>query len=494
MVTITELLANLPPEPDEASLFSEIQQAVARSKRKLVVIDDDPTGTQTVHNVELLTTWDRSLLAEALRADSQLFYILTNSRSMPQSDAARLNYTLARQLLTVSQETSVDFVVASRSDSTLRGHYPVEIDALERGLIVPHHGGFAGHLLVPAFFEGGRYTINDTHYVATPTATSDTLLPANETPFANDAAFGYKSAYLPDWIEEKSAGYWKAAQVMSIGLELIRQGGVQAVAERLQQAEHGVPIIINAAGYGDLAVVVLAVLQAEAQGKRFIYRTAASFVRLRGAVASRPLLNISEIMQGTHGSNAASVDYAAQAEIAEARGGIVVVGSYVPDSSKQLENLLQSPIVVGIELPVERVIGTEAAKVSREVGQQLEAALRAGRVGVVYTSRELVRGANPAESLDIGKKVSAALIATLQEVTTVPRFIIAKGGITSHDLAQKGLGAERALVLGQLAPGIPVWRLQSGPQARFTGVPYIVFPGNVGGPEGLRQAVEMLVG
>ena len=98
MVTITELLAHLPPEPDEASLFSEIRQAVARSKRKLVVIDDDPTGTQTVHNVELLTTWDRSLLAEALRADSQLFYILTNSRSMPQSDAARLNYTLARQL------------------------------------------------------------------------------------------------------------------------------------------------------------------------------------------------------------------------------------------------------------------------------------------------------------------------------------------------------------------------------------------------------------
>ena len=117
---------------------------------------------------------------------------------------------------------------------------------------------------------------------------------------------------------------------------------------------------------------------------------------------------------------------------------------------------------------------------------------RAGRVGVVYTSRRLLTGANQTESLDIGKKVSNALIAALHEVTTQPRFIIAKGGITSHDIAQKGLGAERALVLGQLAPGVPVWRLQSGPSSRFPGVPYIVFPGNVGGPESLSQAVRTL--
>ena len=480
MVALTNLLAHLPPEPDEDSLFGEIQQAVIKSKRKLVVIDDDPTGTQTVHDVELLTTWNGSLLTEALREDSHLFYLLTNSRSMPQSDAAQINHAIATLLNASSRATHVDFVVASRSDSTLRGHYPAEIVALEGELASAHGAGIDGHLLVPAFFEGGRYTINNTHYVATPTATSDTLLPAHETPFARDPVFGYKTAYLPDWIEEKSGGRWQAQQIVSIGLELIRQGGPQAVAERLQRVEGGIPIIINAAGYGDLAVVVLGLLQAEAMGKRFIYRTAASFVRLRGAVKSRPLLKVSEIVQDTNATQSS------------ARGGIVIVGSYVPDSSKQLENLLKVPTVTGIELSVERIISEGPAIVSREVGRQLEEVIRTGRVGVVYTSRRLITGANHAESLAIGKKVSDALIATLHEVTTQPRFIIAKGGITSHDVAQKGLGAERALVLGQLAPGVPVWRLESGPLSRFTGVPYVVFPGNVGGPESLSQAVHTL--
>ncbi len=480
MVTLTELLANLPPEPDEASLFAEIRQEVAGSGRKLVVIDDDPTGTQTVHDIELFTIWDRQMLTEALQNEPRLFYLLTNSRSMPERDAVQLNRETAQQLAAASEETKIGFVVASRSDSTLRGHYPAEIQALESGLTSSGGDSFDGHLVVPAFFEGGRYTINDTHYVATPTANSDTLQPASETPFARDRVFGYKTAYLPAWIEAKSGGYWKADQVMSIGLEIIRQGGPEAVASKLQTIEGSIPVVINAAGYGDLAVVVLGLLRAEAAGKRFLYRTAASFVRMRGAVASKPPLETKEIMSGT--------------QSVEGGGGIVVVGSYVPDSSKQLENLLTLSEVIGIELPVERVIrnSAESETVSREVGQQLEAAIKARRVGVLYTSRKLVTSANRAENLEIGNKVSQALIAALHQVTSRPRFIIAKGGITSHDVAQKGLGAARARVLGQLFPGVPVWRLESGPRSRFEGVPYIVFPGNVGGPESLREAVKLL--
>ncbi len=333
--------------------------------------------------------------------------------------------------------------------------------------------------MVPAFFEGGRYTIDDTHYVATPTATAETLLPASETPFAQDAVFGYKTAYLPAWIEEKSGGYWKAEQVKSIGLELIRQGGPDVVAARLQTVVGGMPVVINAAGYGDMAVAVLGLLRAEAAGKRFLYRTAASFVRLRGAVEVKPLLKAEEVL-----GNVRKVE----------TGGLVVVGSYVPGSSKQLENLLTLPQVTGIELSVERVIrsATEAEAVSREAGQQLEAALQARRVGVIYTSRTVVTSANRADNLAIGKSVSAALVAALHHVRSRPRFIIAKGGITSHDVAQKGLGAARAWVLGQLFPGVPVWRLESGPQSRFEGVPYVIFPGNVGSPESLMQAVELL--
>jgi uncharacterized protein YgbK (DUF1537 family) len=488
MVTLSELLVNLPPEPDEAALFGDIQQAVAESGRTLVVIDDDPTGTQTVHDVELLTTWNTDMLAQALR-EGRVFYVLTNSRSMPEREAVQLHRELAQELVDAAQEAKTNFVVASRSDSTLRGHYPAEIVALARGLTwAGDHEGraydgerFDGHLVVPAFFEGGRYTINDTHYVATPTAISAPLLPASETPFAQDKVFGYTTAYLPAWIEEKSNGYWKADQVISIGLELIRQGGPDEVAARLRTVAGGVPVVINAAGYGDLAVVVLGLLRAEAAEKRFLYRTAASFVRLRGAIEHKPLLQADEIL--------------GQVQAVQA-GGVVIVGSYVPDSSTQLANVLTLPNVTGIELAVERVIQSiaEAEAVSREAGQQLEVAIQAGRVGVVYTSRKLVTSANRIENLAIGKSVSHALIATLHQVRSRPRFIIAKGGITSHDVAQKGLGAARARVLGQLFPGVPVWRLESGPQSRFEGVPYVVFPGNVGGPESLMQAVKMLSG
>ena len=480
MVTLTGLLASLPPEPNEASLFAEIQQEVVGSQQKLVVIDDDPTGTQTVHDIELLTSWNRQMLVEALRNESRLFYLLTNSRSMPESEAVQINHETAQQLAAASEATKIAFVVASRSDSTLRGHYPAEIQALESGFTSSGGNRFDGHLVVPAFFEGGRYTINDTHYVATPTANSDTLQPASETSFARDSVFGYRTAYLPAWIEAKSGGHWKADQVMSIGLEVIRQGGPGAVASKLQTVEGSIPVVINAAGYGDLAVAVLGLLRAEAAGKRFLYRTAASFVRLRGAVERKPPLETKEILSGTQA----------------AEGGVVIVGSYVPDSSAQLENVLTLSQVIGIELPVERVIrnAAESETISRAVGQQLEAAIKAGRVGVLYTSRRLVTSANRIENLEIGNKVSHALISALRQVKSRPRFIVAKGGITSHDVAQKALGAARARVLGQLFPGVPVWRLESGLQSRFEGVPYIVFPGNVGGPESLMQAVKLLSG
>jgi uncharacterized protein YgbK (DUF1537 family) len=479
VVTLTELLAHLPPEPDEARLFHEIQQAVASSQRKLVVIDDDPTGTQTVHDVELLTTWNIPLLTEVLAKEPRLFYVLTNSRSLPEGEAVELNREVARQLVAASQATRTKIVVASRSDSTLRGHYPAEIDALASGPNSSPDEYFDGHLLVPAFFEGGRYTIGDTHYVATPTPDAKTLVPANETPFAQDRVFGYQTAYLPAWVEAKSNGRWKAEQVVSIGLELIRQGGPEAIAARLKAVEGGIPVVINAAGYGDLAAVVLGLLQAEAAGKRFLYRTAASFVRLRGAVETKPLLQVDEMVNTAQ---------------ATGNGGIVIVGSYVPGSSVQLENLLTLPQVRGIELPVERVISdsNEARAVSSEAGQQLEAAVKAGQIGTLYTSRKLIQSEKRSENLAIGAMVSQALIAALQEVTSPPRFIIAKGGITSHDIAQKGLGAERARVLGQLFPGIPVWRLESGPQSKFANVPYVVFPGNVGGPESLMQAAKLL--
>jgi uncharacterized protein YgbK (DUF1537 family) len=201
-------------------------------------------------------------------------------------------------------------------------------------------------------------------------------------------------------------------------------------------------------------------------------------VRLRGAVATRSLLQPHEIVGASPATN----------------GGLVIVGSYVPGSTKQLEALLTLPSVQGVELPVERVIQSEdeARAISIALAQRVDALLQAGVTPVVFTSRTLLTGADSADFLARGRRISQALTDMLHAVQLQPRFIVAKGGITSHDVAQHGLGAERARVLGQLFPGVPVWRLESAPHSRFAGVPYIVFPGNVGGPEGLKEAVQVL--
>jgi uncharacterized protein YgbK (DUF1537 family) len=82
------------------------------------------------------------------------------------------------------------------------------------------------------------------------------------------------------------------------------------------------------------------------------------------------------------------------------------------------------------------------------------------------------------------------LIALVQRITATPRFLVAKGGITSSDIATGGLGVRRAHVLGQLIPGVPVWRL--GAESRFPGMAYVVFPGNVGDDRALAEGMTRL--
>jgi hypothetical protein len=121
---------------------------------------------------------------------------------------------------------------------------------------------------------------------------------------------------------------------------------------------------------------------------------------------------------------------------------------------------------------------------------QTTAALAAGRDTVVYTSRQLITSSDAAASLAIGRRVSEALVLLIRNLTIAPRYLIAKGGITSSDTATLGLGVRRALVLGQALPGVPVWQL--GPEAKFPGLGYVVFPGNVGSDTALAELITRL--
>lgn len=456
--------AQLPAEwPTD--LLPEIQTEISAGGRKVVVLDDDPTGTQTVHSLAVLTEWSVAALQAELNHPDPCVYILTNSRSMPLSTAQALNAEIAANLAEASRITGRPFAVVSRSDSTLRGHYPGETDALAAAL------GMAvdATLIIPFFLEGGRFTIDDVHYVAE----GEMLTPAAETPFARDAAFGYHESNLRRWVEEKSGGRLPAAGVASVTLEEIRQGGPARVTERLMALGDNAVCVVNAASMRDVQVFVLGLLAAEAQGKTFLYRTAASFVQARAGIAPRPLLTAAELALPASG------------------GGLVVVGSYVPKSTSQLGELLAQPGLASLELDVNLLLddGVRVATIDK-AAQTLDEVLGNGGDVVLYTSRTLVTGDHAEASLDIGQRISSGLVAIVQRLRSRPRYLLAKGGVTSSDLATQGLNVKRATVLGQILPGVPVWR--TGPESRLPGLVYIVFPGNVGNDRALVDAVARL--
>jgi uncharacterized protein YgbK (DUF1537 family) len=457
-VSKTELFASLPPLNRE-SVMPAIQEAVRQSPIKLVVLDDDPTGTQTVRDVPVLTEWAPETLEAEFENDLHCFYILTNSRSLDTDSAIALNHEIVANLLKAADGRP--FHVVSRSDSTLRGHYPEEVDTLSEGL-----GPFDGVLLIPYFEAGGRYTIDDIHYVAD----RDDLVPASETPFAADATFGYTNSNLRDWVEEKTKGNIKRDSVLSVPIGVVRREGPAGVAKILSRATAGIPVIINAAAPNDLEVVVAGLIEAENAGKRFLFRTGAQFVSTRIGLELHSLWEPPPDNCGTPN-----------------HGGLIMVGSHVPKSTAQLKHLLEHGRVKSLELKVEELLHHGAnleAAIATEAGE----AMARGEDVVIYTSRDLVTGADPQASLQIANQVSASMVRILQTIGTRPAFLIAKGGITSSDLATKGLGIRRAMVLGPILPGVPAW--ETGSDTRFPAMPYIVFPGNVGNTESLLEAVE----
>jgi uncharacterized protein YgbK (DUF1537 family) len=477
-ITKQELLATLPPEWPE-DLLGHIQAQVQAVGSKIVVLDDDPTGNQTVHDVAVLTRWSLPLLIDAFREPDAVVYILTNTRSMPSSEAEALNREIATRLQAAREATGRDFVIVSRSDSTLRGHYPEETQALTTVLDT----AFDATLIIPFFVEGGRITAHDIHYVTE----GELLTPAAETEFARDATFGYTHSNLRAWVSEKHGG---AVDVASITLDDIRRGGPDAVSARLLALSDGAVGIVNAVSYRDLEVVVAGLLAAEARGKHFLYRTAASFVRVRGGIEPRPLLVHADLV---------SVEGAPPVEGRghPSAGGLIIAGSHVDKTTRQIATASAVPGVHRLDVAVPAVLNPalRAEELAR-ITASTAALIAAGKDVLIATSREVVRtteagtGTSQLSSLAIGQQVSAALVNIVRGLPTRPAWIIAKGGITSSVIATEALDVRRAWVLGQAIPGIPVWR--TGPESRWPGLVYVVFPGNVGDDSALAEMIEIL--
>lgn len=470
-LSLEATLSSLPPlSANSNKLRSQTRHKISHDSRIpiLVALDDDPTGTQTCHDVAVLTTWNIDNLTQEFKRTPRggAFFILTNSRALHPPAARALMVEICRNLKGAAALAEIEFEVVLRGDSTLRGHFPIEPEAVEEVL-----GESDAWILAPFFLQGGRYTINDVHYVAE----GDNLVPAGETPFAKDATFGYKSSDLKDWVVEKSKGTISRDRVSGLPLSDIRGGGPNRVAELLTSAKKGSVIIINCAAEEDMDVVVLGILEASARGKRFLFRSGATFVSARLGIS--PIAPIS----------------AQKLELDPKIGGLTICGSYVPKTTAQLAYLREKSgyKLTTVELDVNQLLASrdEAEKQLQHALSTAEAELSKSQDVLIMTSRQLVVGADEVRSLDIGSTVAQALVSFLTRLAIRPRYIIAKGGITSSDAATKGLNMKRATIVGQAAAGVPLWRCDES-TCKFPGLPYVVFPGNVGSDSTLFDVVD----
>lgn len=437
------------------------------AETKIIVLDDDPTGSQTVHSCLLLTRWDIETLKQGLQDDSPLFFILTNTRGMDAASAAAITREVCVNLKQALADLatagrSINPLVVSRSDSTLRGHYPVETDVIAEEL-----GPFDAHFMVPAFFEGGRFTKDSIHYLMV----NDKPVPVHETEFARDSVFGFKHSYLPDYVEEKTQGRIKSDDVVRFQLNDVRGDSLA----RLMALTGNTCCVVDCETQDDLNNFCNQLMEAADLGKRYLFRSAASLLTALSKLPPQPV---------------SAEDMSRY--VRNAKPGAVIVGSHVKKTTEQLEQLLKMEMIAPIEVDVAR-LEQEREQMLEDIVAQTRQFHDEGKTPVIFTSRVELTFENQATRLAFGESVSAFLMDVVRRLPETLGFLISKGGITSNDVLSSGLALQTSRVVGQILPGCSVVRCPDD-HPRFPQMPVVIFPGNVGDENGVATAYARLAG
>ncbi len=430
---------------------------------KIIVLDDDPTGSQTVHSCLLLTSWDVETLRIGLADSAPLFFILTNTRAQPPAVAAKMIREVCQNLKqAIAAEGITQFLVVSRSDSTLRGHYPLETDGIAAEL-----GPFDAHFLVPAFIEGGRVTLDSVHYLMI----DGKLTPVHKTEFAKDSVFGYHHSYLPDYVAEKTCDRIPANQVN----RLVRSDIKAGLQDQLLQLQGNTCVVVDAETQSDLNTFSAEVLAAIRKDKRFLFRSAASLLTGLAQLPPQPI-PAEEMVQ----------------YVREGKPGVFIVGSHVQKTTEQLTALLKQSAVVGIEIDVTQLQEPiEETNLLDAILTQVKTVYQQGHTPVVYTSRQELTFADAPTRLQFGLRVSALLMDVVKHLPPDIGYLVSKGGITSNDTLNKGLHLTTARLLGQVLPGCSMIRTGAD-HAQFPNLPVVLFPGNVGDANALVTVYQRL--
>lgn len=378
----------------------------------MVVLDDDPTGIQTVHGCLLITQWDEDSVRKGFADAEPFFYILTNTRAMTREDAEQVTHEAMEMVIKVNQDYGYRLIVVSRSDSCLRGHFPLETDVMRSCLLSHGYDVMEKTPFCPAFIEAGRVTIDGVHYMRD----GERLIPVSETEFARDNVFAYHTSVLRDYIQEKGAN----------------------------PDDY---IIVNAQGYDELRAFADTVLS-DGIAEHVVIRSSSSLPKAISGIADIPLLDRSILKhEGV---------------------GCFMVGSHVKKTTQQLEHLLQQEGTCAIEVDVQRILD-DAPLLMSETLDTIRQVVDMGLTPIVYTSRQEIRLDDANQRQHLGQQVSDFLVDIVYRLPFTPAYLVGKGGITSHDILTKGLGIKSARVLGQIINSVPCVMAEKFPYIIFPG-------------------------
>lgn len=438
------------------------------SEYKIVVLDDDPTGIQTVHGCMLITDWRASNIRQAFDHKSPLFYILTNTRSMNKAEAVDIVYEATRLVIEVNKQYNYKLIFISRSDSTLRGHFPDEPEAIVKVLEMFDKKSEYPVFFIPSFFEAGRMTMSGVHYMKQ----GNKLVPVSETEFAADNVFGYKNSNLTEYIIEKAKGSINKEELSHIGSDLLKHSKKEDLKAFIEKNKNKKYISSDSKDYSELECLSEVLIEISSKSENpIVLRTSSSMPKAIAGINEAVFISKKNLS-------------------IKKSSGLIIVGSHVKKSTTQLSKLLKHKSVTGIEVNAISIINWPDPYMA-EVIMRIDIAVRKGLTPVIYTSREELRLPDADQSLELGRQISAFLVNIVKSINYTPSFLIAKGGITSHDILTKALGIKTAIVAGQVVPGVPV--ILSERNDRFPGMPYIIFPGNVGDEGTLYDVTDLII-
>lgn len=422
---------------------------------KMVVLDDDPTGIQTVHGCLLITRWDEESVRLGFEDAEPFFYILTNTRAMTRDEAEQVTREAMEMVVKVNQDYGYRLIIVSRSDSCLRGHFPLETDVMRQCLVEHGYSVYEKTPFCPAFIEAGRVTIEGIHYMKD----GKQLIPVSQTEFARDNVFAYHTSILTEYIKEKGAN--------PDDYEIV---DAESYDELYRFANHLTSDIIP-------------------QTSSIVIRSSSSLPKALSGISDQPLLDRSILSHPTsarpsgrfltpEGISALRLAPSGQRALSPLNPGCFVVGSHVKKTTQQLERLLQAEGTCAIEVDVQRILDDSALLMS-ETLDTIRQVVEMGLTPVIYTSRQEIRLDDANQRQHLGQQVSDFLVDIVYRLPFTPSYLVGKGGITSHDILTKGLGIRSARVLGQVIPSVPC--------VMAPHFPYIIFPGNVGNEDSLRE-------